>query len=191
MITLKCDGEIWRGDILNTSRRSNDIVLQKIHMHTVKAACAMTDVCEQIMKMNLKFDQCREMITRVIDALALLGVVTAEINQFRSEQMKDQLPTKMQPLTKNAPSECEWLFGNDLSKRINQLNSMNSALIKTSISSYSGKNTRYSLNNQHQGHQHLQPTLQKTCSLPGWALLKGRDGSDSRATDLPETKFSK
>ena len=91
------------------------------------------------MKMNLEFDQCREMITRVIDALALLGVVTAEINQFRSEQMKDQLPTKMQPLTKNAPSECEWLFGKDLSKRINQLNSMNSALIKTSISSYSGK----------------------------------------------------
>ena len=29
MITPKCNEEIWRGDILNTSRRSNDIVLQK------------------------------------------------------------------------------------------------------------------------------------------------------------------
>ena len=160
----------------NTSRRYNDIVLQKIQMHTVKAACAMTDACDKIMKLNLKSDQCREMITPVIDALALLGVVTAEINQFRREQMKDQLPTNMQPLTKNAPSESEWLFDNGLSRRINQLNSMNTALIKTSISLYSGKNTRYSLNNQHQGHQHLQPTLQKTCSLPGGALLKERDG---------------
>ena len=176
MITPKCNEEIWRGDILNTSRRSNDIVLQKIHMHTVKAACAMTDACDKIMKLNLKSDQCREMITPVIDALALLGVVTAEINQFRREQMKDQLPANMQPLTKNAPSESEWLFDNGLSRRINQLNSMNTALIKTSISLYSGKNTRYSLNNQHQGHQHLQPTLQKTCSLPGGALLKERDG---------------
>ena len=152
------------------------LVLQKIQMHTVKAACAMTDACDKIMKLNLKSDQCREMITPVIDALALLGVVTAEINQFRREQMKDQLPANMQPLTKNAPSESEWLFDNGLSRRINQLNSMNTALIKTSISLYSGKNTRYSLNNQHQGHQHLQPTLQKTCSLPGGALLKERDG---------------
>ena len=69
------------------------------------------------------------MITPVIDAFALLGVVTAEINQFRRQQMKDRLLAKMQPLTKNVPPESEWLFGNDLSKRINQLNSMNTALI--------------------------------------------------------------
>ena len=58
--------------------------------------------------------------------------------------MKDQFPAKMQPLTKNVPSESEWLFGNDLSKRITQLNSTNAALIKTSVSSYSGKKNRYS-----------------------------------------------
>ena len=58
--------------------------------------------------------------------------------------MKDQLPAKMQLLTKNVPPESEWLFGTDLSKRINQSNSGNTALIKTSISSYNGKNTRYS-----------------------------------------------
>ena len=107
MITPKCNEEIWRDDILNTSRRSNDIVLQKIQMHTVKAACAMTDVCDKIMKLNLKSDQCREVVTPVTDALALLGVVTAETNQFRREQMKDQLPVKMQPLTKNIPPESE------------------------------------------------------------------------------------
>ena len=40
IITPKCNEEIWRSDILNTSRRSNDIVLQKIQIHTVKAICA-------------------------------------------------------------------------------------------------------------------------------------------------------
>ena len=89
MITPKCNEDIWRGDILNTGRRSNNIVMQKIQMRTVKAACAMAGVCDKIMEMNLKSDQCREMITSVIDTLALLGVVTAEINQFRREQMKD------------------------------------------------------------------------------------------------------
>ena len=64
-------------------------------MHTVKAACAMTDACDKIIKMNLKSDQCREMITTVIDASALLGVVTAEIYQFRREQMKDRFPAKI------------------------------------------------------------------------------------------------
>ena len=97
MITPQCNEEIWRGDILSTSRRSNDIVLQKNQMHTVKAACAMTDECDKIMEMNLKSDQCREMITPVSDALALLGVVTAKVNQFRRKQMKDRLSVKMQP----------------------------------------------------------------------------------------------
>ena len=64
-------------------------------MHTVKAACAMTDACDKIIKMNLKSDRYREMITTVIDTSALLGVVTAEIYQFRREQMKDRFPAKI------------------------------------------------------------------------------------------------
>ena len=98
-------------------------------MHTVKAACAMTDACYKIMNLNLKSDHCREMITPVIGVLALLVVLRPEINQFSTEQMKDQLPAKMQPLTKNVTPESEWLFGNDLSKRISQLNSTITALI--------------------------------------------------------------
>ena len=137
-------------------------------MHTVKAACAMTDACDKIMEMNLKSDQCREMITPVNDALALLGVVTAKINQFRREQMKDRLPAKMQPLTKNVPPESEWLFGNDLSKRINQLNSANTALIKTKLLSVHtvGKIPDTHLNQHHQGHQHLNQHSKKLAVFP-------------------------
>ena len=63
----------------------NDTVLQKIQMHTVKAASAMTNACDKIMKLNLKSDQCREMMISVIDVLAFLGVLTTEINQIRRE----------------------------------------------------------------------------------------------------------
>ena len=156
----------------------------KKQMHTIKAACAMTDACDKIMKLNLKSDQQREMITPVTDALALLGVVTAENNQFKREQMKDRFPGKMQPLAKNVPPECEWLFGNDLSKRINQLNSMNTALIKTSVRKITDT---YSNNSS---HQHQQSALRisnqhsKTCILPGGALLKGRDRQNLKATNL-------
>ena len=80
------DTSTLRGQI---HRRSNDIVLQNIQMHTIKAACVMTDACDKIMDLNLKSDQCTEMIIPVIDVLALLEVVTAEINQFRREQMKN------------------------------------------------------------------------------------------------------
>ena len=60
MITPKCNEEIWRGYVLNTSRRCNGIVLHKIQMHTVKAACAMTDECDKVMKLNLISDNKRK-----------------------------------------------------------------------------------------------------------------------------------
>ena len=66
MITPKCNVEICKGDILNTSRRYIDIVL--------------TDACDMVMKLNLKSDQCKEIITPVTNILAILGVVTTEIN---------------------------------------------------------------------------------------------------------------
>ena len=88
------------------------------------------------MKLNLKSDQCWEVITLFIDEFALLGVVTA-----------DWFPTKMQPFTKNVPPESDWMLNNDLSKRINQLKNKNTALIKNSVhpyNPYSGKNNIYS-----------------------------------------------
>ena len=73
-------------------------------MHTVKAACAMTDACDKIMKMNLKSDQCREMITPFIDALALLEVVTAEMNQFRGGTNEGLIASQNATINKKRPT---------------------------------------------------------------------------------------
>ena len=67
------------------------------------------------------------------------------MNQFRRNNLKSRLPEKLKPLAENAPSESQWLFGDDLSKRINQINNMNSALIQP-FRSYQQNNGRYNNN---------------------------------------------
>ena len=109
ILTHKCNEEIWRDDIPSICRRSNDVALQNIPMHTVQVTCAMTDARDKIINLNLKSDQYKEIVTPVVDFLALLEVVTAEINQFWREKMKDRLPAKHQPLTKTLlqiPNSC-------------------------------------------------------------------------------------
>ena len=136
MLTPKCNEELGGGNIVSTNRRSDDTVLLKIHMHTDKAACAVADACDNIVNLNVKPIQRRKIIAHVINVLAFLGVVTAEISQFKMEQTKNRLPAKIQLLTKNVTPEFECLFGNDLSKRISELSSTITALIKTIVSSY-------------------------------------------------------
>ena len=105
-------------------------------MHTDKAAGAVADACDNIVNLNVKPIQRRKIIAHVINVLAFLGVVTAEISQFKMEQTKNRLPAKIQLLTKNVTPEFECLFGNDLSKRNSELSSTITALIKTIVSSY-------------------------------------------------------
>ena len=40
------------------------------------------------------------------------------MNQFRRNNLKPRLPEKLKPLAENAPSESQWLFDDDLIKRI-------------------------------------------------------------------------
>ena len=104
-----------------------------------------------------------------------MGVVIAEINQFRMEQMKDRLPIKMQPLTKNDTPESEWLFGIDLSNRICLLNSTITALIKKNCQFMQlklWKKTDTISNNS--SHRHLKNSTKKY-NFSGGALLKGID----------------
>ena len=91
----------------------------------------------------------------------------------------------MKPLAKNVPGKSEWLFGDDLNKRINALSSTNTAFtagiahITCMISIRIAK--QVAINNT---------KVQKTLKLPGGVLLKGR-GSQSRATGFTETRQCK
>ena len=120
LLTPKCNDGIWRNDLKVVSQRSNAIVLQKKHLLIVKVGCAMADAWD-IMDIKLNFDQWQELKTHVTDSLALASVVSGELSQFRKDQLKSCLPSKMQPLVKNILTDLEWQFENGLYKWISLL----------------------------------------------------------------------
>ena len=52
-------------------------------MLIVMVSCTIRDVYNKIMSIKLNSDQYRELITPVIDSLALTGIVAGELNQLR------------------------------------------------------------------------------------------------------------
>ena len=77
-----------------------------------------------------------------MDYLAFTGKATKDTNQLRRNILKSRLPAKMKQLTKNVPGESELLFGDDLNKRISQINNTNSALAKPAFKP-NQNNSRY------------------------------------------------
>ena len=90
----------------------------------------MTEACEKILnKMcKMKQDQSKELVSSLTDGLAFLGKATTDMNQFRRNNLKLRLPENLKSLAHTVPSESQWLFGDNLSKMISQINNMNSAL---------------------------------------------------------------
>ena len=76
----------------------------------------MADAWDNIMDIKLNLDHCQELKTHVTDSLALTSVVSGELSQFRKDQLKTCLPSKMQPLVKNVLTDLEWQFENGLYK---------------------------------------------------------------------------
>ena len=64
------------------------------------------------------------------------------------------LPGKMRALARNVPAEVQWLFGDDLNKKIAQISSMNNALSQSFRSSnQQGRCNHSSASTYHQQHQ--------------------------------------
>ena len=58
----------------------------------------MTVASDKIMSSNLLQEQIKELVTPLVDALALLGKAAADMNQFRRNNLRSRLPDKMRPL---------------------------------------------------------------------------------------------
>ena len=65
----KCNPEIWNKN-LTTVYKGHDIGLQKIQIHSVKAAYAITEARDTVMDSKLKLALCKEIVTPLIDSLA-------------------------------------------------------------------------------------------------------------------------
>ena len=169
-----CNAEIWKNS-LTSPYRIDEIRLQNIQNLSVKAAYAVTEVCDKILnKMGkMRQDQSKELVSPLIDGLAFLGKAITDMNQIPRNNLKPRLPEKLKPLADNVPSDSQWLFGDDLSKRISEINNMNSALTQ-SFRSYQQNNGRYYNNSSHSGYLYSsQQKMKKTSCLPRGAELKG------------------
>lgn len=70
-------------------------------------------------------------MTPLVDALAFLGKVISELNQFRKDLLKSRLPEKMSQLATNVPGDSTFLFGNGHTNYISEINSPNNSLAQT------------------------------------------------------------
>ena len=64
----------------------------------------MTIASDKIMSSNLLQEQSKELITPLVDDLALLGKATVDLNQFYRNNLRLSLPDKMRPLAANVPA---------------------------------------------------------------------------------------
>ena len=99
----------------------------------------------------MKQDQSKGLVSPLIDGLAFLGKAKTDMNQFRRNNLKPRLPEKLKLLAENIPSESQWLFGDDLNKRIREINNMNNALTQP-FRSYHQNNGRYYSKSSHSGY---------------------------------------
>ena len=123
------------------------------------------------MDSKLKSALCKETGTPLIDSLAFLGLVSSELNQFRRDHLKSRLPEKVKPLAKNVPAKSEWLFGDDLNKRIKTIISTNTALTDSirpyyQYDKYQGSKT--GSNQQHYSSKNSQTSRRGSAQGKRW-----------------------
>lgn len=59
-----------------------------------------------------------DILSVLIGSVALLDLSTVEINSLRRNLAKDRFPGYLRRLAKNVPSDCNFLFEDDIQKRV-------------------------------------------------------------------------
>ena len=97
------------------------------------------------------------------------------MNQFRRNNLKPRLSEKLKPLVENVPGESQWLFGDDLNKRISQINNITSALTQ-SFRSYQQNNGRYNDSSQSGYSYSSQQKMTRNFQPSQRSSVQGRKG---------------
>ena len=95
-----------------TANRVTDRSLLKIQLLNISAAYALTETCEKVIRRLGKYKMdLKELLTPLIDVVAVLGQAASDTNQFRRDIIRPRLPGWMRQLSKNVPNVSELLFG--------------------------------------------------------------------------------
>ena len=145
----KCNPEIW-SEMIHLKTRSKDLKTQKMQGFILKAIGAISKVTNALLELknskNLNTTTLNKNISTMVhdctDSLALLSHVNTDFEQNRHDHIAYCLDNQYPPLRKNVPADSEFLFGDDLPKRIMNVTA-NKKLFSTSKTSFQSYNSSF------------------------------------------------
>ena len=103
----------------------------------------------------------RDILSMLIDSVALLGLTIVESNSLRRDLIKHRLPLHLWRLAKDVLTDSKFLFGDDIQKWIKQISANNSALQtpekSCSSSSRDVTTTTTTTRGKHQSYNNIKP----------------------------------
>ncbi|WAR19980.1 hypothetical protein MAR_001818 [Mya arenaria] len=114
----KVNPEIWR--IIEAKTRLKDVKLQKIQQFTLRAIVPIMRVIDSLVagrdcQESLNLD---ELVTKLVDAVALTAVGNADANVCRRESIKRDLNEEYQAICSNTNPVTQMLFGDNITDQL-------------------------------------------------------------------------
>ncbi|WAR14518.1 LOW QUALITY PROTEIN: hypothetical protein MAR_004623, partial [Mya arenaria] len=121
----KVNPEICR--IIEAKTRSKDVKLQKIPQFTLRAMMPIMQVIDSLVagrdcQESLNFD---ELVTKLVDAVALTAVGNADANACRRESIKRDLNEEYQAICSNTNPVTQMLFGDNITDQLKSITDSN------------------------------------------------------------------
>ena len=167
----RCNQEIFTEN-LTQSYRSQENSLQKIQNQLTKVTAAVANNCDKLLAYktdNIPKEDVKPLISNACDALALLGHAMQDLTQYRRDNIRLKLPYRYQGLASNVPAGSTLLFGDELSKRIQNMTSTNNVLKKANMVKSPRPSSSYS-----------HPRASKNKFTPHRSLANGKKGYHKR-----------
>ncbi|XP_071801835.1 uncharacterized protein [Asterias amurensis] len=114
--------EIWNS--LQSKTRSMDIKLQKVEQAALKGMVPIVTCIEALMSTNKSLDH-KVLVTNLLDALAIIGHATTELNFRRRELIKPDLNQQFSTLCSAQAPVTGLLFGDNLSQKCKDIQETN------------------------------------------------------------------
>ena len=150
-IPTKVNNEIWSQ--LSSSKKKMDLQLANLQQTICKVAITVLQTGDELLpKPNGETN--KNLASRPVDALAMLGHANAEISRLRREQIRFALRPEYSYICKADIPNGPLLFGEDLPKQLKEAKETNAiGLRKSKLYNMDKRPSNYGLSNQHKGQK--------------------------------------
>ena len=167
LVVTKCNEEIWS---LNTGKMphitSNDIKLQSAQNTYIKATSPIILLAHSLVSARENPVECKidteKALQECMDALMLQAAAQSQLDNFRRDQLKAILPNDLRSLAADPNDGSKLLFGDNLDKRIQDINAQSKIKSSLATNGHSKSSYRSSGSRENSHHLHKLNIMQKT-----------------------------